>query len=71
MMYVLFWCLFEAKDEIRSIRRKYLDEVKAVKSSISVDDARRMEKDIQSQHDDKIKMIDKVGKEKQERVLNG
>lgn len=61
----------EAKVQIRSVRRDALEKFKAQKKdgSVTEDDLKDIEKDIQNLTDKYIKEIDKIGEEKEKEIL--
>lgn len=59
-----------AKVATRMIRRKALEEVKQLKDDIPKDDAKRLERNIQSMTDDSIARINDVQKTKENAIMD-
>lgn len=59
-----------AKVATRMVRRKALEDVKALKDNVSKDDAKRLERNIQTMTDDVIARINDLQKSKQDAIMD-
>ena len=59
------------KISIRNIRRKFIDQIKDLEKikSISIDESKKFQEDVQKNTDTSIKEIEKITKEKEQEIL--